>query len=118
MEHEQTSKLKEQLDAELSGLRFSRQEEVVKRTHPATLRGRLRAFWNKELELPVLPLGTAFALLLTSTFLFHSVRDPKSDPAMTSGEPQQRELLKTGGSIYWKDEVERRLARHENPDQG
>ncbi|MED5015781.1 hypothetical protein P9847_00500 [Paenibacillus chibensis] len=118
MEQEQQFNLKEQLESELSGLRFTREAEVIKRTHPVTFRGRLRAFWNKELELPVVPLGTAFALLLTSTFLYHAVRPPKSGPEMSGEVPQQRELVKSGGSIYWKDEIERRLPHHENPDQG
>ncbi|MWV43620.1 hypothetical protein GRF59_08225 [Paenibacillus sp. HJL G12] len=117
MEQEQ-SHLKQQLERELSGLQFSQQEEVVRRTHPTTVRGRLRAFWNKELELPIILLGTVFALLLTAAFLYHAARQPKSEPAVSSEAPQQRELIETGGSIYWKDEFERRLARYEDPDQG
>ncbi|MCJ8010536.1 hypothetical protein MUG84_02120 [Paenibacillus sp. KQZ6P-2] len=107
--------MKQELDWELSGLQFGKQAEVIRRTHPSTLKDRLRSFWNKELELPVIPLGTAIALLLTAVYLYHAVREPKQAPV--SGEAKQRELIETGGSFYWKDEFERRLARIENPDQ-
>jgi len=116
---QEQSILKQELDRELSHLKFSKQADVIRRTHPTTLRGRLRALWNKELELPVIPLGTAFALLFTAAFLYHGGRQPKSHPEpVPGGTPEQRVLIEAGGSIYWKDEIERRLSQHENPNQG
>lgn len=106
--------LKNLLDRELADLQFHKEADVIARTHPATWRGRLRSFWNKELELPVIPLGTAFLLTFVSAFLFHAARQPETGPDMKNAGTQQRELIKAGGSMYWKDEIERRLSKHEN----
>jgi hypothetical protein len=110
--------VKQMLDRELADLRFDTQAHVIGRTHPTTWRGRLRAFWNKELELPMVPLGTAFVFFLTASFLYYADRQPKADPAIGNEAFQQRELIEAGGSVYWKDEIERRLSHHENPNQG
>jgi len=108
--------VKRKLDEELSGLRFGDRQKVLGRTHPKTRRDRLRALWNKELELPVVPIGAALLLFFTAAFLYRAVLQPKAS-LPHGGTAFKREMIEEGGSVYWKDVLERRLALDENPDQ-
>ncbi|GIO70260.1 hypothetical protein [Paenibacillus cookii] len=108
--------VKRELDRELAGLRFGNRQNVLERTHPNSLPGRLRAWWNKELELPVVPIGAALLLLLTAAFLYRAALYPKG-PLPGSETAFKRELVEEAGSVYWKDDLERRLALLENPGQ-
>ncbi|MDF2719401.1 MAG: hypothetical protein K0R28_6326, partial [Paenibacillus sp.] len=47
--------VKARLDEELRDLRFQGAANVLARTHPRTWAERIRAIWNKEIEIPVVP---------------------------------------------------------------
>ncbi|MBB3125799.1 hypothetical protein FHS19_000453 [Paenibacillus rhizosphaerae] len=106
--------IKRTLEQELSEIRFTQAEEVLRATHPRSWRDRVRAFLNKELELPLVPLGTAPLFLMAALFVYHLAEQPKTHP----GGPQlHRELIEEGGSYYWKDEYERKVNGHEGDHQ-
>jgi len=95
--------LKEQLEVELKELRFTGQDSVLRRTHPQTWRDRLLILWNKELELPLLPLGMTAALLLTLV----AVGRMDARDGNTMAVQDRRELVEVAGNIYWKEDYEK-----------
>ncbi|XID92737.1 hypothetical protein ACF3MZ_30515 [Paenibacillaceae bacterium WGS1546] len=106
--------IRNKLDAELEEVRFGRADDVLRRTHPRTWRDRLRAFWNKEIEVPVLPLGLSFAVILAVTAASQlRERAGDGDAALPGG----RELIEAGGNTYWKDDYERAVAFVESDRQ-
>ena len=106
--------MKSRLNEELDGIKFTGHTHVRKHTHPRTWRDRMSAFWNKELELPLVPIGAAAALLL-----FWSVSH-QPDHSATEGDIPltQRELIETGGNTYWKDVYEEAVRKHEDENKG
>lgn len=108
--------IKHHLDEELSCLSFSGQERVLQQTHPAAPLARLRALWNKELEIPLKPLGALSALLVAGALIL--CYPPQSGTPDQQAHPQpaqgQRELIEAGGNTYWKDIYEQAVRRHEN----
>lgn len=111
-EHED---IKRRLDEELSHLSFSGQAKVLQQTHPAAPMARLRALWNKELEIPPKPLGALSALLVAGVLILCY---PQSGTPAQQARPlpvqEQRELIEAGGNTYWKDIYEQAVKRHEN----
>lgn len=107
--------IKRRLDEELSRLSFSGQERVLQQTHPAAPLARLRALWNKELEIPLKPLGALSALLVAGALILcypqSGTPDQQAPPLPAQG---QRELIEAGGNTYWKDIYEQAVRRHEN----
>ncbi|UVI29592.1 hypothetical protein [Paenibacillus spongiae] len=106
--------IKSRLDEELAEIKFTGHARVRNRTHPRTWRDKASAFWNKELELPLLPIGAAAALLL---FWAASLQP---DDSSTEGEIQLagRELIEAGGNTYWKDVYEEAVRKHEDENKG
>jgi len=111
MERESMNK---RLQEELGGLRFGGQENVLRRTHPQTWRDRLLALWNKELELPVVPLGLSFVVLLAVA----AASQLRSSDDGSEAADNRRELVEVGGNTYWKDDYEKAVASIENKGQG
>lgn len=111
MERESMNK---RLREELEELRFGGQEDVVRRTHPRSWRDRLLELWNKELELPVVPLGLSFVILLAVA----TASQLRSSDDGSEAVDNRRELVEVGGNTYWKDDYERAVAAIENKDQG
>ncbi|QTH41465.1 hypothetical protein J4772_28600 [Cohnella sp. LGH] len=107
--------MNKRLREELEELRFGGQEDVVRRTHPRSWSDRLLALWNMELELPIVPLGLSFVILLAvaAASQLRSFSDDGSEAA-----DNRRELVEVGGNTYWKDDYERAVAAIENKDQG
>ncbi|RXZ81635.1 hypothetical protein EBB07_13305 [Paenibacillaceae bacterium] len=91
-------------------MKFHSSETVIRRTHPKTWHERLKKFWNKELELPVLPLGAAFTLL----FIFAVTTLPGGNRNPVNPEPFKEGLIEAGGNIYWKKDYERAVEQHED----
>ncbi|GAA3401699.1 hypothetical protein ACFFNY_13210 [Paenibacillus hodogayensis] len=103
--------LRERLREELEPLRFDAVEQVVRRTHPRTFGQRLRAWWNKELEIPVVPGGAAVAMVL---FLF-GIQQAASPHKRNEAAAGTRQLVEAGGSMYWKDQLEKAVPSAEKP---
>ncbi|AIQ51014.1 hypothetical protein [Paenibacillus sp. FSL R7-0331] len=105
--------LRQRLEEELAHVTFSGHERVLKQTHPPTVRARLSALWNKELDIPLKPLSAAAAVLATGILLFYT-------PQITTKQQQsvelqeRRELIETGGNTYWKDLYEQAVKQHEH----
>jgi hypothetical protein len=105
MEQEKKA-FKGKLDDELKDRHFLMKEEVMRRTHPSTLRQRLNVIWNKEIEVSLLPLSAVLVLL----FLAVGLRG-----FLYEKEPEQgnRELIEISGNVYWKDQLEKAVMKHE-----
>jgi type VI protein secretion system component VasF len=105
--------IRQQLEEELRPVTFTGHDRVLRQTHPLSLRARLSAFWNKELEIPLGTLGAAAALLVTGALLFYAPRIETKEQ-QTVQMPRQRELIEAGGNTYWKDIYEQAVKQHEN----
>ncbi|QYR21902.1 hypothetical protein KZ483_02360 [Paenibacillus sp. sptzw28] len=112
MDREQDS-FKRRLDEELGELHFTREMEVLERTHPATWQARLKSIWNKEIEVPLLPVCAAFLLLFATVVIYGSLNFG-SPAGRHSVDREQRHLIVAGGSTYWKEDFEKAVAAHEN----
>ncbi|BBI31658.1 hypothetical protein [Cohnella abietis] len=104
--------IKRQLEEELELLRFSRGREVLERTHPRSWRSRLKAFWNKEIELPVIPLGVGIALIATIVMIAQLDKDEHR--GADAIYLQKRQLIEIGGNTYWKDDYEKAVSEDES----
>ncbi len=104
--------VKQQLDEELMDIHFTRTAQVLAHTHPATRWERINALWNKEIELPLVPLGLASVLLFTWAAI-------QAVQTLDDGNAhlQERQLIEAGGNMYWKDDLEKVVARYENPNK-
>ena len=90
------TRLKQAIDEELSDVTFNGKDAVLRRTHPKTNQEKLSALWNKEVQVPLIPLGAALFLMITAGTL---VSIPGDDEA-------ERELIERGGSYYWSDMID------------
>lgn len=84
--------VRQALDKELQHESFQGHANVLSRTHPKTWKARLANAWNKEVRIPVVPLGAALFLIITAGTII----------AVPGDEPK-RELIERGGSYYWYD---------------
>ncbi|GMK40850.1 hypothetical protein PCCS19_39060 [Paenibacillus sp. CCS19] len=99
--------IRTKLEEELGELRFLRSAEVVARTHPRSMWTRLRALWNYELELPLIPIGASFALLIAIVFVAQ-LQEKAEHSEPTKDVPRaERQLVEAGGNTYWKDDYEK-----------
>jgi len=114
MDRERES-IRNKLDEELRELKFERAEDVIRRVHPRTWRERLSGIWNKEIEVPVLPLGMSFAVILAVVAVSHLRTSGDEGKSGRNGE--ERQLIEAGGNTYWKDEYERAVAAIEAEGQ-
>ncbi|RED64926.1 hypothetical protein [Cohnella lupini] len=114
MKSEQES-IKRLIDDELAEMKFGRQEDVLERTFPRSWQARLSALWNRELRLPLLPIGLSCALLITITTAIQlkDVPGGRSEAPV----PLNRELIEAGGNTYWSDEFEKAVGKDESNGQ-
>ncbi|WP_313640268.1 hypothetical protein [Paenibacillus sp.] len=105
--------IKQQLDEELQTIHFKGYERVLKMTHPPTFGARLFALWNKEIEIPVKPIGAIGAIILVISLTLHQP-EVKHQPQQSVQQHANRELIEAGGNTYWKDIYEQAVKRHEN----
>ncbi|WP_342438671.1 hypothetical protein NSS79_06025 [Paenibacillus sp. FSL L8-0436] len=105
--------IKQRLDEELLPVTFTGHEQVLRQTHPPAGRARLLALWNKELEIPLKAVGACTAILVTGALLLYSPHTG-TETQQAVQQPGQRELIKAGGNMYWKDIYERAVKRYEN----
>ncbi|WP_078592850.1 hypothetical protein [Evansella clarkii] len=91
-------KAKQILVEELEQYNFTAAGKVTARTHPRSFREKLDRLWNKEINIPLVPVGAALFLFLSAGSMF----------VISETAPDgQRELIEKGGSIYWSDLLER-----------
>ncbi|KKK36330.1 hypothetical protein WQ57_19790 [Mesobacillus campisalis] len=101
-------RLKKQLDKELQSVKFSLQEEVMKKARRPSFPQRLSALLNKEVEIPLLSAGIVVAL-----FFSWGIKDMIPDEKQPDGYAE-RELIEAGGNTYWKDLYEKAAGKNEN----
>jgi hypothetical protein len=107
---QEQERIRAKLEEELGELHFLKSAEVVARTHPRSLWSKLRALWNYELELPLIPIGTGLVVLL-AIVLAAQLQDTADQAEPTSSLPRtERQLVVAGGNTYWKDDYERAVA--------
>lgn len=109
--NKQRQTLKKQLDNELKHLTFSNQQDVVDRLQSITWKQKAMLIWNKEIELPLLPIAAICMVICLSLGMKYiagngSISD---STARKTGE-----LVKIDGYVYWKDDLEKMVARYEN----
>ncbi|CAM3911401.1 hypothetical protein COLU111180_13985 [Cohnella lubricantis] len=109
--------IRDRLDEELGDLRFLRSAEVLDRTHPRSLPAKLRALWNYEFELPLLPIGASFAVLLAILFVAQLQENTDNRQRAAVMPRAERQLVEAGGNTYWKDEYEKAVRGVEAQDQ-
>jgi hypothetical protein len=102
-------KFKQKLDEELQPVKFTKQQDVLNRINPVTFKEKLSSFMNKEIEIPLMPTFTAFAILFFSWGLWMFTNEKDSQTLLT-----HQELVEVGGNIYWKDQLERVVVLYEN----
>jgi sporulation protein YlmC with PRC-barrel domain len=112
-ENTEREAIQQQLDEELQLIHFEGHERVLKMTHPPTFGARLFAFWNKEIEIPVKPIGAIGAIILVVSLTLHQP-EVKYPPQQNVQQHQTRELIEAGGNTYWKDIYDQAVKRHEN----
>ncbi|SDD12561.1 hypothetical protein SAMN02799630_02171 [Paenibacillus sp. UNCCL117] len=101
------------LGEELGSLNFQGKPGVLRRTHPGNWRQRVDSWWNREIELPLLPIGV-LGLLVIAAIGISGWRDPSPQHAIVQ---KQRQLIEVGGSVYWRDYYEKAVAAHAGQNQ-
>ncbi|MGG3279817.1 hypothetical protein [Paenibacillus solani] len=107
----------EKINQELKEIHFQGADKVISRTFPKSGRESLASLWNKEIEIPAAVIGYVSASVLALVLGIYLWKDPVMKPAPTKSLQAGTELLEVGGSIYWKDQYERMVARLEDSDQ-
>lgn len=105
---------KHKLDEELEEitLPIARRNAIIAQAYPKGWRAQLKAIWNTELEIPLLPAGAAFVLLLAAVVIL-KVQDSQTDLEGMTGQ-SVKEIIVVDGNSYWKDEFDKAVAMNEN----
>ncbi|SHF86332.1 hypothetical protein [Ornithinibacillus halophilus] len=99
-------RFKNQLDHELQNIHFNKQEEVLDKAYPTTWKQKLSKLWNKEIDIPLLPVGAVFVLMLFG----YGYKDIFNNDRMY----EDKELVEIAGNTYWKDELEKVMGKYED----
>lgn len=103
--------VKAKLDCELRELHFTGYNSVLRKTKPRSLSEKLSSFWNKELEIPLLPVVFATGLFFTAL----TIKDDVNKQTITARN--DNEIIQIAGSMYWKDDYEKAVKLHENKSE-
>ena len=107
----QRKALKKQLDNEMNHIKFSKQQEVVGRLRPVSFKQKAQLIWNKEIELPLLPLtAICMVICLSLGVKYFTNYDYISDPMTAKAD----ELVEIDGYVYWKEDLEKTVMRYED----
>ena len=99
--------LKNHLDKELTQIQFSGQLEVMNKINQITWKDKLHRLWNKEISIPLIPVGAVLALCI---FWIGYKEIPQDERKNTNSGV----LISVAGSYYWKDDFERMMSENEN----
>lgn len=106
--------IKQLLDDELNEVQFTAHERVIRQTHPPTFGARLSSLWNREIEIPIKPLGAIAVIVLITSLTLLQPHIGVAPHVQSTQQPKQRELIEAGGNTYWKDIYEQAVKEHEN----
>jgi len=115
--HNGKQDIAEKLNQELKDIHFQGADKVISRTFPKSGGERLASLWNKEIEIPAAMIGYVSSGVLVLVLGIYLWKAPLIKPAPSASLQAGTELLEVGGSIYWKDQYERMVARLEDTDQ-
>ncbi len=101
----QRKTLKKQLDKEMNHITFSKQQKVIDRLHPVSIKQKALLVWNKEIELPLLPLFAAVVVILSFGIKYNDT---------THMAQTKKDLVEIDGYKYWKGDLEKMVTRYEN----
>lgn len=102
--------IRKQLENELVDLQFNGQDKVLQRSHPKNWMHRAGKLWNKEIEIPLLPLASV--LLLVISISIGSQFIDRDDPSSSIPQPAQTKVLvDTGVGIYTYDVLEKAVGK-------
>ncbi|MEN2768434.1 hypothetical protein [Ornithinibacillus xuwenensis] len=102
-------RIKAHLNNELKHTHFTKQQDVLKRVYPHTWKQKIVTLWNKEIQIPIIPITALFVLVMVS------VGSLENSPTDSIDEHnKERVLVDIAGNYYWEDEFERALLKHEN----
>jgi hypothetical protein len=97
MKMNEREELKKCIDKQLEQIQFTRQKDVIKRTHPKTVKEKWVSWMNQEMTIPVVPVTSVAALLLVISI------------TMGDDSPKEtQQLVEVGGNVYYKHVVEGR----------
>lgn len=96
-------KMKKLLDDELQHITYLGRDKVIR---CQSILGKCHALWNKELEIPVLPVASVAAVVFLSIGIKYSTGKP---PAADT-----HKTIEVAGNTYWQADLERRLALYED----
>ncbi|MRX74062.1 hypothetical protein GJU40_18220 [Bacillus lacus] len=99
--------VKKVLDEELQHVTFTLEEKILAEVRRPTFSEKLSALLNKEVDIPLLPVG-AMAVLFFSWGIINQVPDEKRYNLQTD------ELIEAGGNVYRKDLYEGATINREN----
>lgn len=102
--------IRNQLEDELVDFQFNGLDKVLQRTHPKNWLHRASKLWNKEIEIPLLPLASV--LFLAISIGIGSQLIDGNDPISSIQQPTQTKVLvDTGVGIYTYDVLERAVSK-------
>lgn len=96
MHNDEQKNVQKKLNEELSNFTFTGAEKVIKRTHPKSMSDKFKSWWNKEVTVPLAPVGIAILLLISATVAPSFLQN-------NNIELPAREIIQVGGSFYWSD---------------
>ncbi|MFB9328877.1 hypothetical protein ACFFSY_23325 [Paenibacillus aurantiacus] len=101
------AEIKKRLDEELDGLHYTSADLFLQSAlRRNSWKQRVNAWWNTEIELPLIPVAAVCILLIGALLL---TRD-KTAPEQPLAVDEPRQLIEVGGNTYWKDDYERAVA--------
>lgn len=104
MKNVQRKVIKQQLDDTLEHIHFTAQQDVLHRVRKKQWKEKFTDIWNKEIEIPLLPIGAACMLL------FFSMYAGTSDKGTENNKKVQVEF---GGYVYWEETLAKVGKQHE-----
>ncbi|BAC15313.1 hypothetical protein [Oceanobacillus iheyensis HTE831] len=105
----QQQTIKQQLDNELEQLTFTKQAVIIHHVQKQTWKQKCAAIWNKEIEVPLIPVTSVSLVVLLSVGIAFS-GDSDSTPENT----HSYETIKVGGNVYIKEDFEELVMQYED----
>ncbi|MFD2045094.1 hypothetical protein ACFSTA_15530 [Ornithinibacillus salinisoli] len=105
---EDKRQFKKQLDKELASITFCKQNNVLDRAYPRTWKDKIRNLWNKEVEVPLLPISAVCVIIM---FSFGYKEFYLNQHQVITNE---NVLIEVAGNTYWKEDLERAMIRNED----
>lgn len=94
--------MKKQLDTELQHLNFTKHQLVLDHIRTMTWKQKVKLVWNKEVEVPLLPIGAVFVACFLMIGL-RNIAPIQNNPTFENRD----QLVEIEGYVYVKDDLEK-----------